>query len=301
MAVSSQGAPVVAKMLGAGGVGGGSDSTSALAEEELVNVITARDRNGPAHAWMPSQSRQQQHPEDDGNEGVRRRGRRRGDEGEGGEADGKDRDSHSHSGMEPELLTHVKRIEALEYASDVFGSSVALRSDTIGLFKTMASSLAVILAFKHTSKLTKANQIGLYVAAVLLFCVYIVSQLTYYIAHWLKWTNMQKRNVARSYTSEGPERSEQEEQRDAVATLWNIRVAEGELLAGFTRDVIVLANTYIAFILVAVLLDQINANFADGQFIFEKLVELVVIVLIVFAFFACISYRRDSLLKPYRL
>jgi hypothetical protein len=275
MMAVSQGNPIASKILG-----GGTDATSTLAEEELLNAITAKERNGSGtQTWASRPTQDQEEPD----------------------GDDAHQQQHSHKGVEPDRLKHIQRIEALEYSSDVFGSSVALRTDTIGMFKTMASSLAVILAFKHTSKLTKANQIGPFVAAVLVFFVYIISQLTYYITHWLKWTNMQKRNIARTYNNSGAERSEQEEQRDAAATLWGIRVSAGEMLANFTRDVIVLANTYIAFILVAILLDQINANFADGQFIFEKLIELVVIVLIVFAFFACISYRREVLLKSYRL
>lgn len=254
---------------------GGSPAQGLLAEEELVNAIASRDKQARSQA-LADDNDDEASREDLAPQTIKPRDRL-------------------------ERLELIQRVEALEYSSDVFGSSVAVRSDTIGLFKTMVSSLVVILAFKHTSKLTKANQIGLFVASVLVFLVYVISQLTYHISHWLKWTNLQKRNISRAYDNEGFERSAKEEQRDSVATLWSLRVAEGELLAYFTRDIVLIVNTYITFILVAVLLDQINANFADGQFIFEKLVELIIIVLVVFAFFASISYRRDSLVKAYRL
>lgn len=202
---------------------------------------------------------------------------------------------------DPALLDHIETLEALEFTSDVFGASSSLRNDTLVLIKTMASSLAIVIALKHTSILTKANQINAFVAAVLIFLVYVISQLSYYINHWLKWTNLQKRRAGKAYTMASFERTEIEEAKDALETLWGVRVATGELVACVARDALYLANTYITFILIAVLLEQINANFADGQFIFEKLIELVILVLLLFAGFACTNYRRDILLKPYRL
>ena len=80
-----------------------------------------------------------------------------------------------------------------------------------------------------------------------------------------------------------------------------MRVAEGELIASTVRDFLLLANTYITFILIAILLEQINANFADGEFIFEKLSELAIIVLLIFAVFTCTGYRRGVILKSFRL
>jgi len=286
----AKGTPSFARLFGGAIMGSGvltSDSNALLAEDGIMKVLTARTY----------QEKQRIDTEEVGEvEGDGAFVHMDGDQNGGGETT-----SYPPIRDDPELRLHTEELEALEFTADVFSASTSLRNYGLNLFKTMASSLAIIIALKHTSMLTKANQVSAYVAAVLIFLVYVISQLTYYIGHWLKWANLQKRRSGKGYMMASFERTEIEEMKDALETLWGVRMATVELVALVTRDILELVNTYITFILLAVVLDQINTCFNDGKFLFEKLIELVIIVLLVFAGFACTNYRRDTILKPYRL
>jgi len=184
------------------------------------------------------------------------------------------------------IKAYIDELDSMDYALDVFGMSVAFRADTISIIKRLIEALAVLLAVKLTLVLLRGNQVSLYVTAALVFLVYIVSQLTYHILHWMKWSSLQRKKVAVSDEASF-ERTPEEEAADAEATMWSVRMDEGELMGATIRDVLYLVNTFLTFVLVGVILEKLSPTFSDGQNLFEKIVELLLFVIMIFTVFAC--------------
>lgn len=194
--------------------------------------------------------------------------------------------SSSSSKNRDAIKAYIDELDSMDYALDVFGMSVAFRADTISIIKRLIEALAVLLAVKLTLVLLRGNQVSLYVTAVLVFLVYIVSQLTYHILHWMKWSSLQRKKVTVSDEASF-ERTPEEEAADAEATMWSVRMDEGELMGATIRDVLYLVNTFLTFVLVGVILEKLSPTFSDGQNIFEKIVELLLFVIMIFTVFAC--------------
>jgi hypothetical protein len=195
-----------------------------------------------------------------------------------------------------EVRTHINSLKALDYSGDTFGMALSLRADAISFFKRIIEALAILLAVKLTLVLLRANQITLYVTAVLVFLIYVVSQLTYHISHWVKWTAQERNNIPTSDVGSF-ERSAKEEEADAEAVLWSVRMDEGELIGNTSREVLYIVNTFLTFVLVGVILERISAIFSDGQNLFEKVVELLIFIMIIFTVFGCKSFSPSASLK----
>lgn len=195
-----------------------------------------------------------------------------------------------------EIKRHINSLKALDYSGDTFGMALSLRADAISFFKRIIEALAILLAVKLTLVLLRANQITLYITAVLVFLVYVVSQLTYHIAHWMKWTAQERSNIPTSDVSSF-ERTKAEEDADAESVLWTVRMDEGELIGNTCREILYIVNTFLTFVLVGVILEKISAIFSDGQSLFEKVVELMLFIMIIFTIFGCKSFSPSAALK----
>jgi len=275
-AVYSAGGP-----MGSRGTESGSVLRNLIAEDGVLTALAAKngapsggsfDRNAyinSEHEWAPLRRQQRQDPDDDD-----------------------DTDTPQVS----KVRMHINLLKALDYSGDTFGVALSLRADAISFFKRIIEALAILLAVKLTLVLLRANQITLYVTAVLVFLIYVVSQLTYHIAHWVKWTVQEKNNIPTSDVGSF-ERTTKEEEADAEAVLWSVRMDEGELIGNTSREVLYIVNTFLTFVLVGVVLEKISAIFSDGQNLFEKAVELVVFIMIIFTVFGCKSFAS---LTPFK-
>jgi len=221
-------------------------------------------------------------------------------------ADPEDRSSSPvNSGRNEDLRILLRSLKAMEYYNDAFYEGNVLRSNFIGLVTEIVTALVIILAVKHTDKLTSPIFSSPYITIILL--IFLASALAgwyYYFDHWQTLLELARRSRQEAVEEEAKATdvgTHDQLERDALETTWQVRLASGEIFIGALKVPLGLVNKFFTYILVAVMLAAINTAFSDGQWIVPKVTVLLEIVIIIFVDYTASGYRRDSVARSIRL
>jgi hypothetical protein len=196
-------------------------------------------------------------------------------------------------------------LEASEYLNDAFHEGNVMRSNFMGLVTEIVTALVVILAIKHTDKVTSPIFSSTYVTIILLvFLAMAISRGYYFFDHWQTLLELARRTRSKNFEEESKPAelgTAMQMERDAVDTAWQVRMASGEIFISALKVPVGLVNKFLTYILVAVILSCINTAFSDGQFVVPKVTVLLEIVIIIFVDYTTSSYRREVVARQIRL
>lgn len=218
-------------------------------------------------------------------------------------------DGHQQTASKNPWIEDLKALqsslEASEYLNDAFHEGNIMRSNFMGLVTEIVTALVIILAVKHTDRVTSPLLAVPYVTIILLiFLAMAISRGYYFFDHWQTLLELARRTRSRIFEEETKPTelgTAAQMERDAVDTAWQIRMASGEIFISALKVPVGLVNKFLTYILVAVILSSINTAFSDGQFIVPKVTVLLEIVIIIFVDYTTSSYRRDVVARQVRL
>ena len=219
-----------------------------------------------------------------------------------------------------ELDVMRNKLNALDMEADIFTVPSRQRSDGLSFFQQVVQTIVVILAVLHNKHIEQHNNIVM-VIAILWLVSFLNTQLNYALAHWSNVMAGVKRDVQRIETlmsnngstqrmaassasiqeqqetrEQGQLRLELEEaRRRGVAMQAQVWLGSSTEMIGFLSRALGLINLYVAFLLVKIIMDRLDANFSDGLWLTYRILTFILLVAPVYVEFHISNYRQTAI------
>jgi hypothetical protein len=223
------------------------------------------------------------------------------------------------STVQTELSVTLERLVALDNEADIFTVPTRQRNDTLNFFQQVVQTIVIILAVLHNKYIDQHSNIIL-VIAVLWGISFLNTQITYGLARWTNRMVSIRRLVQRAETIHKPvavansngeetlslqEQLELREQQRVRAELEEARrrgvlmqaqvwLGSSAEIVGFLNRGLVLIATYVAFLLVRIIMDRLDANFSDGHWLTYRIMTFILLVAPVYVEFHISNYRQTT-------